>query len=143
MRFVLYKRNNKLTKKNRWYLDCYTGFSDELKRAYELKEAYCEWFDWAKTTKDVAKVKRKLQDFYRKVEEANIPAFLKAIRILKNWQVEILNSFIFNYSNGFWEGINNKTKVMKRIAYGFRRFDHARAKVLLNIKYKEVGIHLG
>jgi len=125
MRFVLYKRNNKLTKKNRWYLDRYTGFSDELKRAYELKEAYCEWFDWAKTTKDVAEVKRKLQDFYRKVEEANIPAFLKAIRTLKNWQVEILNSFIFNYSNGFLEGINNKTKVMKRNAYGFRRFDHA------------------
>ena len=49
MRFVLYKKNDKLTEKNRRYLDRYTGFSNELKRAYELKEAYCEWFDWAKT----------------------------------------------------------------------------------------------
>jgi len=143
MRFVLYKRNDKLTDKHRWYLDRYTGFSDELKRAYELKEAYCEWFDWAKTADDVSEVKRRLEAFYRKVEEAKIPAFLKAIRTLKNWQVEILNSFIFKYSNGFLEGINNKTKVMKRNAYGFRRFDHARAKVLLNIKYKELGVHLG
>ena len=143
MRFVLYKRNNKLTEKHRWYLDRYTGFSDELKRAYELKEAYCEWFDWAKTADDVSEVKRRLEAFYRKVEEAEIPAFSKAIRTLKNWQVEILNSFIFKYSNGFLEGINNKTKVMKRNAYGFRRFDHARAKVLLNIKYKELGVHLG
>ena len=143
MRFVLYKRNDKLTEKNRWYLDRYTGFSDELKRAYELKEAYCEWFDWAKKTDDVGEVKRRLEAFYRKVEEAKIPAFIKAIRTLKNWQVEILNSFIFNYSNGFLEGINNKTKVMKRNAYGFRRFDHARAKILLNIKYKEIGVHLG
>ena len=27
-------------------------------------------------------------------------------------------------------------------ADGFRRFDHARAKVLSNIKYKEIGVHL-
>jgi transposase len=81
--------------------------------------------------------------YYRKVEEANIPAFLKAIRTFKNWQVEILNSFSFKYSNGFLEGINNKTKVMKRNAYGFRRFDHFKAEILLNIKYKEIGVHLG
>ncbi len=64
----------------------------------------------------MAEVKRRLEAFFRKVEETTIPAFLKAIRTFKNWQVEILNSFSFNYSNGFLEGINNKTKVMKRNA---------------------------
>ncbi|OXS73582.1 ISL3 family transposase, partial [Lysinibacillus sp. KCTC 33748] len=92
---------------------------------------------------DVVEVKKRLLAFYRKVEEAKLPAFLKAIQTLKNWQVEILNSFSFGYSNGFLEGINNKTKVMKRNAYGFRRFDHFRAKILLNLKYKEIGVHLG
>jgi transposase len=143
MRHVLYKRSEKLTATNRWYLERYLGMSEELKKAYELKEAYCEWFDWAKTTEDVAEVKRRLEAFYRKVEAAKVPAFLKAIQTLKNWQVEILNSFIFPYSNGFLEGINNKTKVMKRNAYGFRRFDHFKAKILLNIRYKEIGVHLG
>lgn len=143
MRHVLYKRSKKLTEKHQWYLDRYLGLSDELKRAYELKEAYCEWFDWAKTTEDIVEVKRRLEVFYRKVEEAQIPAFTKAIQTFKNWQIEILNSFSFTYSNGFLEGINNKTKVMKRNAYGFRRFDHFKAKILLNARYKEVGIHLG
>ncbi|VDG98119.1 Transposase and inactivated derivatives [Lysinibacillus sphaericus] len=143
MRHVLYKRSEKLTDKHRWYLNRYLSMSDELKTAYELKEAYCEWFDWTKTTDNVVEVKRRLQDFYRKVEKAQIPAFLKAIQTLKNWQVEILNSFSFKYSNGFLEGINNKTKVMKRNAYGFKRFDHFRAKILLNIQYKEIGVHLG
>lgn len=142
MRFVLYKRSTKLTERDRFYLDRYTGFSDELKKAHELKEAYCEWFDWAKTSNDMKEIKSRLNAFYRKVEKANIPAFLKAIRTLKNWQTEILNSFAFDYSNGFLEGINNKTKVMKRNAYGFRRFEHARAKILLNIKYKDLGSHL-
>ncbi len=116
MRHVLYNRSEKLTEKNRWYLDRYLGMSEELKKAYELKEAYCEWFDWAKITEDVAEVKRRLEAFYRKIEETTIPAFLKAIRTFKNWQVEILNSFSFKYSNGFLEGIDNKTKVMKRNA---------------------------
>lgn len=143
MRHVLYKRSEKLTDKHRWYLNRYLSMSDELKTAYKLKEAYCEWFDWAKTTDDVVEVKKRLQDFYRKVEKAQIPAFLKAIQTLKNWQVEILNSFSFKYSNGFLEGINNKTKVMKRNAYCFKRFNHFRAKILLNIKFKEIGVHLG
>lgn len=143
MRHVLYKRSEKLTDKHRWYLNRYLSMSDELKTAYKLKEAYCEWFDWAKTTDDVVEVKKRLQDFYRKVEKAQIPAFLKAIQTLKNWQVEILNSFSFKYSNGFLEGINNKTKVMKRNAYSFKRFNHFRAKILLNIKFKEIGVHLG
>jgi transposase len=143
MRHVLYKRNEKLTEKNRWYLNRYLGMSEELKKAYELKEAYCKWFDWAKTAENVAEVKNQLEDFYRKVEEARIPEFLKAIQTFRNWQVEILNSFSFKYSNGFLEGINNKTKVIKRNAYGFRSFDHFKAKILLNIKYKEIGVHLG
>lgn len=143
MRHVLYKRQGKLKEKHLFYLNRYLGMSPTLKKAYELKEAYCEWFDEAKKTTDVAKVKANLEAFYRKVEEANIPAFLKAIKTFKNWQVEILNSFSFGYSNGFLEGINNKTKVMKRNAYGFKRFDHFKAKILLNIKYKDIGIHLG
>ena len=132
MRHVLYKRFDQLTERNLWYLNRYTGMSEELKKAYELKEAYCEWFDWAKTSTDVVEVKNRLEAFYRKVEKASIPAFLKAIQTFKNWQVEILNSFSFGYSNGFLEGINNKSKVMKRNAYGFRSFKHFKAKILLS-----------
>lgn len=58
MRHVLYKRSEKLTDKHRWYLNRYLSMSDELKTAYKLKEAYCEWFDWAKTTDDVVEVKK-------------------------------------------------------------------------------------
>ena len=143
MRHVFYKRKEKLTEKQQWYLDPYLGMSEELRKAYELKEAYCEWFDWAKATNDVAEVKKELESFYRKVEAAQIPGFLKEIKTLKNCQVETLNSFIFPYSNGFLEGINNKTKVMKRNAYGFRSYAHFKAKILLNMRYKEIGVHLG
>jgi Transposase and inactivated derivatives len=58
MRHVLYKRFDKLTETNRWYLNRYIGMSKELKQAYELKEAYCEWFDWAKTSNDLIEIKK-------------------------------------------------------------------------------------
>ena len=67
----------------------------------------------------------------------------KARKTFKNWQKEILNSYAFGYSNGFLEGINNTSKVLKRNAYGFRKFEHYKAKILLNHVYKNVGIHLG
>ena len=69
----------------------------------------------SKTEKDLAVVKAGLLAFYRKVEETQNPAFLKAIKTFKNRQVEILNSYIFGYSNGFLEGINNTSKVIKRM----------------------------
>lgn len=143
MRHVLYKRSEKLKDTDRFYLTRYTEMSPVLKAAYELKQAYCEWFDRAKEESDLSKIKEGLFQFYKQVEESGIPAFKRAIQTFKNWQTEILNSFTFGYSNGFLEGINNKTKVMKRNAYGFRRFDHFKAKILLNLKYKNMGGHVG
>ncbi|WP_223642935.1 transposase [Planococcus sp. 4-30] len=38
-----------------------------------------------------------------------------------------MNSFPFPYSTGFLEGINNLTKVIRRNAFGYRKF--ARTKI--------------
>lgn len=145
MRHVFYKDSTKLTEKQQWYLRRYIGFSSELGRAYDLKESYCRWFKQAK--KDgltaMGKTKESLQGFYEEVKKAEIPEFSRAIKTLQNWQPEILNSLAFHYSNGFLEGINNRTKVLKRNAYGFRSFERFRAKILLSSKYKEIGVHIG
>lgn len=63
MRHVFYKRASKLSLKQQWYLQRYTEMSETLKVAHELKEAYCEWFDWAKTKKDIVEVKKRLLAF--------------------------------------------------------------------------------
>ena len=43
----------------------------------------------------------------------------------------LLNAFDFHLSNGFTEGCNNAIKALKRVAFGFRRFDSLRARALL------------
>ena len=50
----------------------------------------------------------------------NIPEFIEAAKTISRWKEYILNSFIDDkYSNGYTEGINNKIKVIKRIAFGY------------------------
>lgn len=58
----------------------------------------------------------------------------KANRTLKKHRAEIINSFIFPYSNGPVEGTNNKIKAIKKTAYGFRNFDNFRLRILLAVK---------
>ncbi|MFE8704244.1 ISL3 family transposase [Cytobacillus sp. FJAT-54145] len=145
MRYVFHRDSEKLTEEDQWYLNRYLGFSEELNVAYHLKEAFAQWFKQAKVNglESILQTKELLNEFYRKVEQVNIPEFKKAIQTLQNWQVEILNSFAYGYSNGFLEGINNLTKVMKRNAFGFRSFKRFRAKILLTHKYKKMGVHIG
>ncbi|MGG4170146.1 ISL3 family transposase [Rossellomorea vietnamensis] len=145
MRHVFYKRSDKLNESDQWYLQRYLEMSHELKQAYELKERFCQWFDKAKMNgeENILKTKNALYDFYEAIDEAGIPEFQRSAQTLKNWQNEILNSFRYNYSNGFLEGINNLTKVMKRNAFGFRSFLRFRAKILLTHKYKRMGTHIG
>ena len=42
-----------------------------------------------------------------------------------------LNYFQDRLSSGVVEGLHNKLKVIKRLAYGYRNFDHFRLRVLV------------
>ena len=56
----------------------------------------------------------------------------KVQRTLRQHKKEILHSFKYEgYTNGPVEGTNNKIKVIKRVAYGFRNFANFRIRILL------------
>jgi len=140
MKHVFYKKPEKLTDKQSWYLDYYLEKSTYLKRAYQLKEAYRLWFETAKEhgPDHLKETKAHLYEFYDLVKESGVEEFEKAIGTLQNWQKEIMNSFGFNLHNGYIEGMNNQTKVLKRNAFGFRRFDRFRSRILLHHQYKNL-----
>ncbi|HLQ74400.1 MAG TPA: transposase, partial [Bacillota bacterium] len=48
----------------------------------------------------------------------------------------IENSFLYPYNNGRIEGINNKIKVLNRVAYGYRNFNHFKSRIMLNFKLR-------
>ena len=62
----------------------------------------------------------------------NISKYMKkAIKTFKNMKDYILNAFDYEYSNGIVEGTNNLIKQIKHTAYGYRKFKHLKARVML------------
>ena len=96
---------------------------ESFKSCYEIYQELLDYFD-----------KRDYQSFFDCLThlETSLPKdFKKALLYLQKHQKEIINAFIYPYSNGKLEGKNNLIKVIKRIAFGFRTFRHLRMRVLI------------
>ncbi|PRO67311.1 ISL3 family transposase [Alkalicoccus urumqiensis] len=145
MRHVFHLPFEQLSEKQRWYLDRYLSLSEELRQAHQLKEAFHAWFQRAKEigSEDGRSVKEELWSFYAQVEASEMPDFQDALTTFRNWESEILNSFTFGYTNGPIEGLNNQTKVIKRNAFGFQRYDRFRLRILLHHQYKHTHFQVG
>ena len=55
----------------------------------------------------------------------------KALKLYKENIKYIENTFKYNINNGIIEGTNNLIKVIKRIAFGYKRFDHFISRIFL------------
>lgn len=144
-RYVFHKTSHKLKEDDRWYLDRYFSFSSELKAAYELKEEFYQWFYASKEkgSKHIKEIKEGLNALLEKMDQCGIPELIRTAQTYRNWETEILNRFVFDYSNGFVEGLNNLTKVIKRNGFGYRNFIRFRARILLYHQYKKIGNSIG
>ena len=56
----------------------------------------------------------------------------QVLKLYKQYETYIENSFKYDINNGIIEGTNNYIKCIKRIAFGYRRFDHFKTRILLN-----------
>ena len=66
----------------------------------------------------------------------------KVQRTLRQHKEEILHSFKYEgYTNGPVEGTNNKIKVIKRVAYGFRNFANFSIRILLALPNTYIAIN--
>ena len=63
-------------------------------------------------------------------KNSHIPEFEACIKTMHNWSEYILNAFDVPYSNGYTEGCNDKTKVLKRGCFGVQNFDTFRNRIL-------------
>ena len=55
----------------------------------------------------------------------------QALKLYKENIKYIENTFYFNINNGIIEGTNNFIKTIKRIAFGYRKFDHFISRIFL------------
>ena len=79
-----------------------------------------------------------MSDWINSELDSDIPQLQKCANTMMNWLTGILNSFSSTITNGFTEGCNNKIKVLKRNAYGYRNFNRFRNRILHIFSLKSV-----
>lgn len=124
-RWVLLKNRNNMTSDQENYLDELLAANKPLMTVYLLKEQLKEL--WYCHSQLAAKQQWKL--WWQQVIESDIKPLQDFARKLKPYLSGILASAIHPLSTSKLEGMNNKIKVIKRMAYGFRDNDYFFMKI--------------
>jgi transposase len=99
---------------------------DDLLTAWQLKELFHKF----NRCTDYKQSEQLLREWILTAQEAALPEFKDCITAFLNWFRYILNSKLTPLTNAFTEGKNNKIKVLKRNAYGYRNFTRFRNRIL-------------
>ncbi len=120
-------------------VDMARNIDEELKLAIDLKDEFYELLH----TASIEEAPQLLQEFIYRLKQSNIPEYKQVARTYTNWKNEIINSFyevineetgeVYNLTNGFIEGLNNKIKVIKRMAFGYRNFNNFRSRIFASV----------
>lgn len=125
-RKLLIKHFSKLTDEQKQQVNIMLYASPTLSSAYSLKEDFFNILN----SPDRSSAQSAMTDWINCAYSSDIPQFQKCASTLINWSNGILNSFSVTITNGFTEGCNNKIKVLKRNAFGFRNFYRFRNRIL-------------
>jgi transposase len=119
-RWLLLKREENLASEQRFRLRDLLRYNLKTVRAYLLKEAFQQLWDYHST----AWAAKFLDEWCRQTMRSRIEPMKKIARSLREHRELILNYFRAqkSLSSGIVEGLNNKAKVTMRKSYGFRTF---------------------
>lgn len=128
IKWLLYKAWSDLSNAQRTTLLKAFRFSQTLRKAYFLKNELQNIFNSGMTKQEVQTY---IDQWLNEAQELGHKAMNTFINTFNNWKNDVLNFFNQNVSNGIVEGFNNGIKTLKRVAYGFRNFQHFRARILV------------
>jgi transposase len=127
-RWLLVKNQDNLSDTERSQLEQALSASPMLKQLHQLKEQFRAIFE---TAPDRMTAASQLQAWIATVESSGLKNLTAFLTTLHNWWDPILNYFNDHITSGLVEGLNNKVKLIKRRAYGFRNFEHFRLRLLV------------
>jgi transposase len=125
-RTLLNKRYQFLTPEQKQQVNIMLYTSSRLLSAYSLKEQFFKVLD----SSDSQSARTALSHWIMAAQNSGLPRLVDCGNTMVRWSKGILNSFDCPYTNGFTEGVNNKIKVLKRNAYGYRNFRRFRNRIL-------------
>jgi transposase len=125
-RSLLNKRYQFLTPEQKQQVNIMRYTSSRLLTAYALKEQFFKILN----SSDSKSARTALSHWIMAAQNSGLSRSVACGNTMVRWSKGILNSFDYSYTNGFTEGVNNKIKVLKRNAYGYRNFRRFRNRIL-------------
>ena len=125
-RWLLLKREKDLDSEDYQALQVLLNFSDKLSAAHAMKEQYFKLFD----NKNIVEFNKKLLLFKMAAEKQDIPVFNKLLRTTLKWKKEIIHGITTGLNNGFTEGCNTIIKTIKRVSFGYKKFNIFKKRII-------------
>ena len=126
LRRLLLRSRFRVAYADRLALDQWLVGHPELRALYEAKEALHSLY----RTRGRERAERALTALTDHLADSSLPELQTLRRTLMRWRREILTYFDTGLTNGRTEGFNNKAKLVKRRAYGYRSFRNYRLRLL-------------
>lgn len=123
-KYVLLKNEKDLNEAEQEKLKEVEKVAPSLTKMHALKEKIRDIFE---SSKDWSEGLLEIADWLKDVSKY----FPKSFGTIKRWIGEIIAYFDEGTTQGIVEGINNKLKLIKRRAFGFRNFDNFQLRSLL------------
>jgi transposase len=126
IRRLLLRSGHTLDWATRTALDAWLAPHPELAEIYRCKEAMHRLY----RTKGSRRAAEGLTWITDQLAASKVPELRRLRRTLLSWRTEILRYFDCPLTNGRTEGFNNKAKLVKKRAYGYRNFENYRLRLL-------------
>jgi transposase len=130
LRWVLLKNQDDLDADEIQKLQAVYLLSPQLRKLHQLKERFRNIFEHITDRKQA---ERFLEAWICEVKQLGCDRLTSFIKTLKRWWNPILNYFNQRITNGAVEGTNNRVKLIKRRAYGYRNVTNFRNRVVAEI----------
>lgn len=130
-RFILVAREKELSFSETKLLEKLRDTNKEIHTAMLLVEYFHKALDKA----SVKSFRKALVSWYLVVRESKLEPFLKLCRLIRKYRPEIETYIESGLTTGVAEGINNKIKVLKRMAYGYTNKKSFLRKILQRCGY--------
>lgn len=106
------------------------SLDEGLKQNYDVYQTILFMTNYRKPELFTAYIHEKKNHLTAKMEQA--------LKTFRKSETAIVNALTYEYSNGLVEGINNKIKVIKRTAYGYRNFYNFRNRIFIEYKLLDI-----
>jgi transposase len=126
LRRMLLRSRYRLDYDKRLALDQWLASHPELRAVYEAKETLHRIY----RVRGHHRAGQALARLTDQLAASDLPELQTFRRTLMRWRREILEYFRTGLTNGRTEGFNNKAKVVKKRAYGYRSFRNYRLRLL-------------